>query len=297
MRAHVEGCHFAGIARGSGDWWHPQSTMVHGALGDCQRGFAVSATHGGKGGLVLDLGDDAFECPREVGIAFEVRGGAAGVAVFSKRHGDGHGAEEGDAEALGHLLGAAATEDVVGLTVVTDEVAHVLHDAEDFDAELLEHACCSDGVILGDALWGADDDRAGKLEHLGHGEGDIPCSGGKVDDQVIEIAPFGLFGKLFESAVGHRAAPDEGAVGFDEFAERDGLDTVDEKRLEPSGVHHLFEGAESKEGREAGAIDIPVEDAHGEAAPGKSDGEIDGDGAFADAAFPCADRDDMADVA
>ncbi len=121
-------------------------------------------------GPLEEVVTEAVQLLRELGVPLEVAGGVPLVAVGPQLHVDGDGPEQRQAEPLRHGRGAATAEDVVLLPVVADEVAHVLHEAEHLDVELLEHVGGADRVVLGDLLRRARDDGAGHREHLGEGE-------------------------------------------------------------------------------------------------------------------------------
>ena len=70
--------------------------------------------------------------------------------------------------------------------------AHVLDDAEDRDADLLEHLEPFARIDQRDVLRRGDDDRAGDRHALRERELDVAGARRQVDDEVIDVAPVGL---------------------------------------------------------------------------------------------------------
>ena len=70
-----------------------------------------------------------------------------------------------------------------------DVDAHVLDDAEDRDADLLEHLEALARVEQGDVLRRGDDHRAGHRHLLRQGQLDVAGARRQVDDQVVEVVP------------------------------------------------------------------------------------------------------------
>ena len=98
-----------------------------------------------------------------------------------------------------------------------------------------------------------------------------------------------------DDVVEHGSAPDEGLVAGVEEAHRhddaaevlEGLDAIAEGVGGVVDVHHAGD---------IGAVDVGVEKADLVAEAGDGDGEVDGDGGFADAAFAGTDGDEVLDA-
>ena len=91
---------------------------------------------------------------------------------------------------LAHLLRAAVAEDVLGVAAVRADVdAHVLDDADDRHADLLEHLEALARVDQRDVLRRGDDHGAGDRHLLRQRQLDVAGARRHVDDQVVEIAP------------------------------------------------------------------------------------------------------------
>ena len=117
----------------------------------------------------------------------------------------------------------------------------------------------------------------------------VARSGREVDEQVVESFPEGLVKQLFECRGRHGAAPDEGVVGRDEEADRGDLDasrlgrqnvllSVADERLRGVVFH-------AEHFRHGGSVDVGVEYSDAVSHIAQRNGEVGGDGRFADSAF------------
>ena len=102
-----------------------------------------------------------FEFFAQLGVAGEVGGGIAGIAVDAQFLVLLDGTEEREIEALGGHLRATAAEQIA---------AHVFDDAEDGRAQLLEHLGGADGIIERHLLRCGDNHRAGDRQQLAERE-------------------------------------------------------------------------------------------------------------------------------
>ena len=158
------------------------------------------------------------------------------------------------------------------------------------DVHFAEHRDGFYGVEQRDVLRRADDDRAGERQDLREREGDVAGAGRHVDDQVIEVAPFGIAQELRDRAVEHWATPHDGFAGRDEEAHAHDAQVVFGDWLE-SAVFQVGAFVDAQEMRNAGAVDVGVHQ------PDDGTGVLQavrnrcGDRAFADAAFAGADGD------
>ncbi len=171
-------------------------------------------------------------------------------------------------------------------------MAHVLNDAEDFDIDLVEHFEGLARILQGDVGWGGDDNSAGERHGLHEGDDDVAGAGREVDEEDVEVAPFHLLQKLADDLVKHGAAHDEGLVAGGDESDGDDFDAVGEVGLdlvvgEDAG---LLRSAHHE--RDVGAVDVGVDEADAMAELSERDGEVDGEGGFADAALAGSDGDD-----
>ena len=116
-----------------------------------------------------------------------------------------------------------------------DVRAHVLDDAEDRHADLLEHLEALARVEQRDVLRRRDDHRAGDRHALRQRQLDVAGAGRHVDDQVVEVAPVGLLAAAARSAcvtIGPRQTI--GVVRVDQEADRHHLHAVVLQRLHAS---------------------------------------------------------------
>ena len=135
--------------------------------------------------MPVDLGD------RTVRVADD--GGLPRVGLLANANVEWKRAEVLDVVFLGHALAAALAEDVLGVAALGTHVQrHVLDDAEDRDADLLEHLQALARVEQRDVLRRGDDHGAGDRDLLREREVDVAGSGRQVDDQVVEVAPVGV---------------------------------------------------------------------------------------------------------
>ena len=108
----------------------------------------------------------------------------------------------------------------------TDEVAHVLDDAERRDVELLVHRERATAVGERHLLRRRDDDRARDRHRLAEAQHDVARSGRQIDDQIVEVRPPHFTEELLQRPVQHRPAPDDRRVVSREEGHRDDLHPV-----------------------------------------------------------------------
>src|SRR5713101_3529496 len=117
-------------------------------------------------------------------------GRLARVGVLADIDVERQGPEKLGAVFPAHALGAALPEDVLLVAAVRADVrAHVLDDAEDGNADFLEHLEALAGVDERDVLGRGDDHGACHRHLLGERELDVGGAGRRVDDEVVDIAP------------------------------------------------------------------------------------------------------------
>jgi hypothetical protein len=201
-------------------------------------------------------------------------------------------AEEGDVELLRGALGAPTGEDVDFVVAVrAGEVAHVLNDAEDFDIDLVEHFEGLARILQGDVGWGGDDNSAGERHGLHEGDDDVAGAGREVDEEDVEVAPFHLLQKLADDLVKHGAAHDEGLVAGEMNPTE--MTLTPWARLGSIWLLARMRGLRSAHHeRDVGAVDVGVDEADAMAELSERDGEVDGEGGFADAALAGSDGND-----
>jgi hypothetical protein len=133
------------------------------------------------------------------------------AAPFDDARIDRNLAQEVHAQLVGNALAAVLPEDVVAAVreVGRHEERHVLDDAEDRHCHLLEHAQALACIDHREVVGGRHDHGAGERRLLRQGERGVARPGRKVDDQVVELAPFDVGQELADQAVHHRPAPDD----------------------------------------------------------------------------------------
>jgi len=284
-----------------------------GATPPCSRGTAPRAQDGAPGssgdfedvfgfgdlghGARGQLGGDCIEGRGAGGIGSGESYGHAGVAALADLGKEFNGAEEGDVELLRGALGAAAGEDVdFVMAVGAGEVRHVLHDTEDFDIDLMEHFEGLARILERDVGGRGDDYCAGEGDGLHQRDDDVAGAGGEIDEEDVELAPFNLLEELADDLVKHGATHDEGLVAGRDEADGDDLDAVRDVGLDLIvGQDGGLAGGAEHEG-DIGSVDVGVNEAGAMAEFGEGDGEVDGEGGFADAAFAGSDGNDGFDA-
>ena len=170
--------------------------------------------------------------------------------------------------------------------MATDEVAHVLDDAQHRDVDLAEHGQPFPGVDESDVLWRGHDHRTVERHLLGQGQLGVAGARREIDDHEVERAPVHVGEELIERLHDHRTAPDDRRVGVGDETERHRLDAVTLHRNDLLGAlidlrapldpqHHLL----------GGAIDVGVEKSDREAEGAEGQREIGRDRRLADAPF------------
>ncbi len=181
------------------------------------------------------------------------------------------------------------------LAVRAFQVAHVLHQAEDGHAHLLEHVNGFARVFQRDFRRRGDDHGAGERRGLNERELHVAGSGRQIDNQIIELAPIDAAQELLNHAVQHGPAPDQRLVAGIQEAHGHDAHAVFFERLDAlaDGVRL---GADAHHERHVGTVDIGVEQAHFVAQARQRDGQIHRNGGFSDAAFARSDGDQILDA-
>ncbi len=220
--------------------------------------------------------------------------GFAGVAADADARINFDFAEDGNAVGDGGFRAFAVAENVDGLVAMrAAEGAHVFDNAENFDIHLAKHFDSFADVGKSDGGRRGDDDGSGDSDRLNERELHIASAGRKIDDEVIELAPFDAAEKLRDDAMEHGAAPDHRFVAGIQQAHGDHLHAGDLHGDDAliSGGLGLLQGAEHD--GHVGAVDVSVHEADFVAELDECKREIDGDGGFADAAFAAGDGDEI----
>ena len=159
--------------------------------------------------------------------------------------------------------------------------------------DLVEHRNAAPRIDQREILRRRDDDRAGERRALRHGELHVAGAGRHVDDEAIEFAPRDFAQQLRHRRHHHRPAPDDRRFLLDHQADRNDLDAIGDERHEKALLDLRLLG-QAEQARRRGAEHVGVEQADAPALLGHGDGEIGGDGRFADAALARGDGDDVA---
>ena len=123
-----------------------------------------------------------------------------------------------------------------------------------------------------------------------------PVPGGKIHEQIIQVAPVHGMNELLDGLHDHRPAPDDGLIAVDQEAHAHQLHAV------VCGRNQLFIGADRRalldahHQRNARPVDVAIEQADARAEMLERAGEVHRAGGFADAAFAAGDGDDAFDA-
>ena len=162
---------------------------------------------------------------------------------------------------------------------------HVFNNPQDRHPNLFKHLDALLGIQQRNVLRRRDDHRARHGYTLAQGELDVARTGGHVHNQVIQIAPIRLAQQLLQRLRCHRAAPDHGFVLSHQKANGHDLHTIVFQRLHGLAVVALGATIDAHHHRNAGAVDVGIQQAHAGPLGGQSQGQIDGRSALAHAAL------------
>src|SRR5258706_9679138 len=157
------------------------SVVLDDDLGEYRRAV-LRLARDARGHLARDVAVDGGD--RALGVRNHA--GLAGIGLLADADVERQRAEEFHVVVLAHLLAAAGAEDVLGVPALRADVdRHVLDDADDRDADLLEHLEALPRIDEGDVLGRGDDHGAGDRHLLREGELDVAGAGRQVDHEVV----------------------------------------------------------------------------------------------------------------
>src|SRR5581483_803767 len=216
----------------------------------------------------------------------------AGIATSADIRVQLHPAEERQAELLGGPFASAFGKNVnLGVAVGTNEVTHVLHQADDFDLHLAEHLDGLARVLQRNVTGGGDHDRAGNRDGLDERDSHVAGSRRQVNNQVVELSPVHALQKLADHLVQHGATPDQRLVARGQKADRNHLHTVALERLNAVVGQQPWCRARAQHERHVRAVDVGIEQADFVSELAESEGEVHSQCGLADAALSGTDSD------
>ena len=177
--------------------------------------------------------------------------------------------------------------------VAADMHGHVFNNAEDGHAHLLKHLQALLGIDQGDVLRGGHDDGAGDGHALRQGQLDIASARRHVHHQIVQILPARLAQELLKRLGGHGAAPDHGLVLLDEEADGHHLQAMRHQRLHGLAILALWLTVNTQHQRQAGAVNVGIQNADARAFGGQRQRQIGRRGALAHAALARGHGDDV----
>ncbi len=149
-------------------------------------------------------------------------------------------------------------------------------------------------------MWGGHDHNARHRHCLGQGELCITGARRQINDENVPLTPFGLIQELPNDAVEHRAAPDHRLVIVDQQTHRHHGDAAGLDRHNPlliaAALHLRCLVSDAQHGGCVRPVDIGVQKSDPQAGLGEGAGQIDRDGALADAALAAAHGNHLADA-
>jgi hypothetical protein len=228
------------------------------------------------GGGQLDL--DALCDPREglggLAIGFGEHDRVPRVTACPQRGDERDLAEQRYLEALGEVVAAAGTEQLVALAVVAGEPAHVLDDALDAEVHLLGHEAGALRHALRRGLRRRDDVELRVREELRERQRDVAGARRQVDEQVVGLVPEHVGEELLEGLVQHRAPPDDRLVLLGEEAHRDAAHAAGSGGRHQQRVDDRGRVLDTQHARDREAPDVGVDDRDVATALRQRDGQV-----------------------
>ena len=185
-------------------------------------------------------------------------------------------------------------EDLVPLIAIgTDEIAHVLDDPQDRNLQLLEHLEPFARIDEAHVLRRRHDNHPRHAHHLGHRKLRITGTRRQIDDEIVQLSPLNISGKLADELVHHRTSPDDRTVGIREKAHRDHLHSMTLERQDLIVLPHLGLALDAKHHRHARAEYIRIDQA--DSCPGglQREGQVDRGRRLSDPALAAGHRDNI----
>src|SRR3989338_7580186 len=213
--------------------------------------------------LDRDTARDLFIRLRDVAVGIGYDRRFAGIGLFANADIQRQAAEKFGVVIGAHLLAAARSENMLFMPAFrTDMRAHVFHNTDDLNADLLEHLEPLARIHQRDVLRGGYDHRAGERHLLGQRKLDVAGAGRQVNDQIVQVIPARLAQQLIQRLRDHRAAPDHRRIiAGDEEADGHRLQTiVAHWRHEMFAVRTRLTG-NAQHGRLRGPVDIGIQHA------------------------------------
>ena len=210
-----------------------------------------------------------------------------------------HPPEQRHADLVGESLPASGPEQLVVPTVVARERTHVLDHADDADEAAAGHVGGALGDLLGRQCRRRDDHHVGTRQQAGQPHLHVASARGHVDQQVVELSPLHVAQELLDGLGEHQAAPHQRRVFADEESRGDDLQPAwpddqlvrsDQRSAVVVVLDRLEPLAHAEQAGDREAPDVGVEHADRASLSSEGDGEVDRDGALADATLAAGDR-------
>ena len=121
----------------------------------------------------------------------------------------------------------------------------------------------------------------------------VAGAGRKIDEQVIELSPFGAKEALLKSLVGHGAPPDERFVPKSHVAHGDKANAMSTMGYQPTVFHFQFPVSYAHHDGNSRPINVTVHEPHPGSGKAECSCKIDGDSRFSDAPLAASYRNDI----
>ena len=181
------------------------------------------------------------------------------------------------------------------LAVGTDEVAHVLDDAERRHVQLLIHPYRPTRVGQRHLLRRRHHDRPGQRHRLAQAERHVAGAGRHVHHEVIKVAPLHFAEELLNDSMQHRTTPDDRRLILRQEAHRHDTDAVLFRRNDFLAVGGQLR-LNAEHDRDVGAVNVAVDHPHSPSVGRQRDREVDRHRGLANPAFARSNGDDVLDA-
>src|ERR1700677_739139 len=167
--------------------------------------------------------------------------------------------QQGQVGLLGQTLGTTAgkyVDDVVA--VRAGELAHVFHQPQHFDVDLMEHLQSLTRILQRNIGRRRYDDGAGEWNCLHERDDYVPGTRRQIDQQKIKFAPLHLLQELADDLVQHGAAHDHRLIARGDKPNRNELDAMRHEGFNPVVFEHPRLLADAHHEWNVGAIDVSI---------------------------------------
>src|SRR5579859_13594 len=164
----------------------------------------------------------------------------------------------------------------------TDEVTHVLHQAQDIYPELLEHLDSFAGILQGYVGRSTNHHRPADRDGLDQGDSHIAGAWRQINQKIIKGAPLNLLQELPDNRVQHGPAPDQRLIAGVEEAHGDRPYAMLLQRLQAVLADYFRLSARPQHERDVRTVYIAIQQAHFESHAAQRNCKVHGNGGLTD---------------